>query len=464
MQNTTNYNLNKPDNTDNYDVVHQNSNMEIIDGQMKANADSAIAAQNTADAAETPTGAQTKADTAETNAKTYADTQDNDLAGVGRTTETVKGNADAVATHLADTTAQDVGGTGTAITITLQDFTAYTDNYLLTFIAAASNAGAATTININGLGVKSVYKPNTVTAPNFVAGKAYTVWYDSVGGNFFWKASAEGDAVVANVLAGKTFSNDDDTGLIGAMPNNGATGGTIINQGGTVTIPAGFTTGGNVEANISNLIAANIKDNVNVGGIVGTFSELANGATAAQILATRSAAVNGSIVNGAMVDRAGDTAALAIATSVNTLRLRPSVGFRDGVNDWVTRLENNWIPSNIKNTVSMFGKVGTLEEMNIASGTGTVNASGQIIVSGLSFSPQMVYVHTGPVGVTQKFVASARQVSATEFEMISGEVRTVSWSGAGAIVDNVPRTVDGFTIYFNDAGAQGLSATWYAVG
>ncbi len=53
--------------------------------------------------AETPSGAQAKADAAEANAKNYADTQIADLAGAGRTTETVKGNADAINSHVGNT-------------------------------------------------------------------------------------------------------------------------------------------------------------------------------------------------------------------------------------------------------------------------------------------------------------------------------------------------------------------------
>lgn len=51
---------------------------------------------------ETPAGAQAKADEAEAAAKTYADQEVADLAGEGRTTETVKGNADALNSHLSD--------------------------------------------------------------------------------------------------------------------------------------------------------------------------------------------------------------------------------------------------------------------------------------------------------------------------------------------------------------------------
>lgn len=45
---------------------------------------------------ETPVSAQAKADAAETKAKQYTDTHFSDLAGVDRTTQTVKGNADAI--------------------------------------------------------------------------------------------------------------------------------------------------------------------------------------------------------------------------------------------------------------------------------------------------------------------------------------------------------------------------------
>lgn len=61
---------------------------------------------------ETPAGAQAKADVALAAAIAYTDQEVNDLAGAGRTTETVKGNADALAAHLAETMPhryQDIG-------------------------------------------------------------------------------------------------------------------------------------------------------------------------------------------------------------------------------------------------------------------------------------------------------------------------------------------------------------------
>ncbi len=56
---------------------------------------------------ETPAGAQAKADAAEAAAKAYADQEVADLAGEGRTTETVKGNADALDAHKAEIATQE---------------------------------------------------------------------------------------------------------------------------------------------------------------------------------------------------------------------------------------------------------------------------------------------------------------------------------------------------------------------
>jgi hypothetical protein len=39
MNNTTNYNLKKPESTDFYDVEDQNDNMDIIDGALKSHDD-----------------------------------------------------------------------------------------------------------------------------------------------------------------------------------------------------------------------------------------------------------------------------------------------------------------------------------------------------------------------------------------------------------------------------------------
>lgn len=102
---------------------------------------------------------------------------------------------------------ETAGGTATAITLTIPNLV---DGVSKTFVASASNSAAATTIN-----GKNLYKSNTATAPTLIAGRAYTIWYSASNDCFFIKASAEGNATVADVLAGKIFSNGEDVGLIG---------------------------------------------------------------------------------------------------------------------------------------------------------------------------------------------------------------------------------------------------------
>ncbi|WP_342505606.1 hypothetical protein [Sporosarcina sp. FSL K6-2383] len=177
---------------------------------------------------------------------------------------------DEIETHKADLAYQKAGGTASAITLTTQ---LLTDGYAKTFIASANNGGAATTIN-----GKPLYKPNTTAAPTLIAGKAYTVWYNLASNCFFIKASAEGTATTAQVLAGVPFSNEFDTGLIGTMPNRGAINQTITTQNGQSIIPAGYHNGaGKVTAAFANLIAGNVKQGVNIGGVVGTAATIMPG-------------------------------------------------------------------------------------------------------------------------------------------------------------------------------------------
>ncbi|WP_061343255.1 hypothetical protein [Clostridium botulinum] len=137
-----------------------------------------------------------------------------------------------VKSDLADiTTYQTAGGTATSINLNLPTLV---NGYATTFIASSNNNKNATTIN-----GKKLYKPNTTTTPNLTAGKAISVWYSATKDCFFIKASAEGNAIAENVLAGKTFSNDDDTDIAGTMPNRGT-----FNLGFGATVPAGYYSGG----------------------------------------------------------------------------------------------------------------------------------------------------------------------------------------------------------------------------
>ena len=59
------------------------------------------------------------------------------------------------------------------------------------------------------------------------------------------------------------------------MANNGSTSGTISTKAGTVTIPAGYTTGGTVAISSTEqakVIASNIKSGVTLLGVAGSLS------------------------------------------------------------------------------------------------------------------------------------------------------------------------------------------------
>ena len=63
--------------------------------------------------------------------------------------------------------------------------------------------------------------------------------------------------------------------ITGTMPNNGATGGTISTKAGTVTIPAGYTTGGSASllaSAVADCVAGNILSGKTILGVAGNLS------------------------------------------------------------------------------------------------------------------------------------------------------------------------------------------------
>lgn len=63
--------------------------------------------------------------------------------------------------------------------------------------------------------------------------------------------------------------------VVGSIPRNGATGGTISTKAGTVAIPSGYTTGGTVSISSTEqakIIASNIKSGVTILGQAGSLT------------------------------------------------------------------------------------------------------------------------------------------------------------------------------------------------
>lgn len=122
-------------------------------------------------------------------------------------------------TLLNESRCENAQGTATEIQLTINSFY----NGLIKNFWASENSNNEY-VTING---KPCYKPNTTTPPNFIKGKPYTVIYNKTavtGGCFFIKASSEGTAKPNQVLALVPFSNEDDTGILGTMPNRSGSG------------------------------------------------------------------------------------------------------------------------------------------------------------------------------------------------------------------------------------------------
>lgn len=82
------------------------------------------------------------------------------------------------------------------------------------------------------------------------------------------------DAAGGDILTGKTAFGASGS-ISGSMANNGSTSGTISTKAGTVTIPAGYTSGGTVSISSteqSKIIASNIKSGVTILGQAGSLS------------------------------------------------------------------------------------------------------------------------------------------------------------------------------------------------
>ena len=96
----------------------------------------------------------------------------------------------------------------------------------------------------------------------------------SGGGTAKFYDTASADAASGDLLTGKTAFGASGS-ISGGMSNNGATGGTISTKAGTVTIPAGYTTGGSVkisDTEQAKIIASNIKSGVTILGQTGSLS------------------------------------------------------------------------------------------------------------------------------------------------------------------------------------------------
>ena len=94
----------------------------------------------------------------------------------------------------------------------------------------------------------------------------------SGGGTAKFYDTASADISAGDVLTGKTAFGASGS-VSGSMANNGSTSGTIGTKAGTVTIPAGYTTGGTVSlTNVSDCTSANILSGKSILGVDGSLT------------------------------------------------------------------------------------------------------------------------------------------------------------------------------------------------
>lgn len=111
----------------------------------------------------------------------------------------------------------------------------------------------------------------------------------SGGGTATFYDSSDASAAQGDVLLGKTAYAGGGL-LTGSMPNNGAVSGTISTVNGTVSVSAGYTSGGSVQISSTEqakIVSGNIKSGVTMLGVSGssTVKDVSDTtATAANVL------------------------------------------------------------------------------------------------------------------------------------------------------------------------------------
>lgn len=162
------------------------------------------------------------------------------------------------------------GTTGLTITVNPAPL-AYVDGMAFS-IKIANDSTGPTSLNVNGLGPKTIKKANgnNIAANSLKAGSIYTVRYNIVTNFFILQGEGgSGNAVASDLLSGKTASTDAGD-IVGTIPNNGK-GNTVIPGTTDIIKPAGYYSTPITIQGDPDKIAANIKKDVTIDNVLGTL-------------------------------------------------------------------------------------------------------------------------------------------------------------------------------------------------
>ena len=177
----------------------------------------------------------------------------------------------------------------------------------------------------------------------------------------------DADAVASNILSGKT-AYAKGAKLTGSMTNQGAVSRTLSTDMSSYTVPAGYHSGsGKVTANITSLVAANVKAGATVGGVSGTFSNDAT-AAAADIYKDMTAYAKGAKLTGTMVGRG----AVSQTLSTNGASYTVPSGYHNGSGK-VTASITNLTAANVKQGATVGGVAGNYTNDATAAASDILN-------------------------------------------------------------------------------------------
>ncbi|WP_203457146.1 pyocin knob domain-containing protein [Paenibacillus tepidiphilus] len=255
-------------------------------------------------------------------------------------------------------------GTNAALTASISPaLTALSAGLRVTIKVHVAVAGSVT-LNLNSLGTKSIKKPNG-NNPTLALGGVYTLVYDGTAFILQGEGGEYGTAAASDVLAGKTIGTE--SGLItGTMANNGA-GGTVTPTSSAQTKPAGFYSSAITIAGVS-VPAASVVAGTTIAGVAGALPSRANDQLSGTINYEGNGRMAVGFPTGAYVTNSGFGNGLA------------SVAIQDP----------DFISSNIRNGVNIFGVIGSLiEGKRYASGYHTVQGVFEdVFIGNLGFAPR----------------------------------------------------------------------------